>query len=99
MVCKIYYSKIISIVAGALFLGLATPVLAATLSLTPATGTYTVGGLFTTTVVVTSSDKPANALSGLVTFPTDRLEVGQPEPHHEDGRGESGDARPDPPVG
>jgi hypothetical protein len=72
---KIYYSKIISIVAVVLFLGLATPVLGATLSLTPATGTYTVGVPFTTTVVVTSSDKTANALSGLVTFPTDRLEV------------------------
>ncbi|MFH1170797.1 MAG: cohesin domain-containing protein [Candidatus Vogelbacteria bacterium] len=75
MVRQIYYTKIISVVTAAFFLGLAAPVLGATLSLTPATGAYTVGAPFTATVVVTSSDKVANALSGVVTFPTNRLEV------------------------
>jgi len=50
-------------------------VFAATLSLSPAAGTYPLGVTFTSTVTVASPDQAANAISGLIAFPADRLEV------------------------
>lgn len=78
MVYRFYLSKIIlasAILTFLSFFGLATVSFAATLSITPATGTYTVGVPFSSTVVVSSADQAANALSGVITFPADRLAV------------------------
>lgn len=49
--------------------------LAATLSFTPAVGTYDKEETFTVGVYVGSVDKSMNAASGTVTFPTDKLQV------------------------
>ena len=48
---------------------------AANLSLVPASGTYTVGDPIAVSVYVASSDRAVNALSGVVSFPPDTLEV------------------------
>lgn len=49
--------------------------LAATLSFTPAVGTYEKEATFSVGVYVGSLDKSMNAASGTVTFPTDKLQV------------------------
>jgi hypothetical protein len=48
---------------------------AASLFFSPATGSYTVGKTFTVNVMVASSDQAANAYSGTITYPTDKLEM------------------------
>lgn len=48
---------------------------AATLSLSPGVGEYQVGQTFTAQVVVSSSDKLVNAVSGTLEFPSDKLSV------------------------
>lgn len=48
---------------------------AATLSLSPASGSYGVGGIFTVQVVVSSIDQALNAVSGVLSFPPDKLSV------------------------
>ncbi|MDO8583867.1 MAG: hypothetical protein Q7R83_01680 [bacterium] len=48
---------------------------AASLYLSPASGTYTIRQNFTVNVNVASADQAMNALSGTVSFPTDRLQV------------------------
>ncbi len=48
---------------------------AATLSLSPSSGTYSKGSSFTVSVLVSSTDKTMNAASGLIAFPTDLLSV------------------------
>ena len=65
-----------SIVLSLLFF-FAVPVFAsaATLGISPASGSYTVGKTFAATVVVSSSDQSINAVSGTLTFPTNELQV------------------------
>jgi hypothetical protein len=48
---------------------------AATMYLSPASGTYAVGKTFTVNVVVSTPDQAANAYSGTVTYPKDKLEM------------------------
>jgi hypothetical protein len=48
---------------------------AATLSLSPSSGTYAVGSSISVSVLVSSTDKTMNAASGLISFPTDLLSV------------------------
>lgn len=67
---KIIFSAVIALV----FL-LPSPIFAATLSLSPATGTYPLGSTFTATVMVGSGGVATNAFSGIITFPTDKLTV------------------------
>ncbi len=55
--------------------GFAQAALAATLSVSPGSGTYSVAQTFTVNVLVSSSDQPMNAAQGVITFPKDLLEV------------------------
>ena len=48
---------------------------AASLGISPSTISRTVGSTFSTVIYLSSSDKAANAASGIVTFPKDKLEV------------------------
>jgi len=48
---------------------------AASLQLSPASGSYAVDQTFAVTVSVSSADRAMNSVSGVVTFPTDSLEV------------------------
>lgn len=48
---------------------------AASVYLSPASGTYKVGQTFTVGVYVTSADQAVNAYSGTITFPGDQVEV------------------------
>jgi hypothetical protein len=48
---------------------------AASLSVSPRSGTYEVGSTFSIGIVVDSSDKAFNAVSGKLSFPTDTVEV------------------------
>jgi hypothetical protein len=52
-----------------------TFVFAATLSLSPGTGVYQVGGTWTTRVVVNTAGKPINAAEGTLSFNTSELQV------------------------
>ncbi len=71
--------KVICLSFGAaLFLLLATraaPAEAASLYLAPSSGEHAVGQSFSLTVGVSSPDQAANAVSGTVSFPVDKLEV------------------------
>jgi hypothetical protein len=49
--------------------------LAATLMLSPQSGTYSKGSYITVNVIVSSPDKTMNAASGIINFPTDVLSV------------------------
>jgi hypothetical protein len=66
-----------SFMAGILLLSflMSDTALAATLSFTPAVGTYEKDATFSVVVYVGSIDKSMNAASGTVTFPTDKLQV------------------------
>jgi hypothetical protein len=48
---------------------------AASLYFSPASGSHTIGQIFTTSVYVSSSDQAINAASGIISFPKDKLEV------------------------
>lgn len=48
---------------------------AATLYLAPLSGSYEVGDMFTVWVYASSVDKPMNAASGVISFPSDKLKV------------------------
>ena len=48
---------------------------AASLSLSPFSGSYSVGQTFTVSVYVSSPDQAMNAVSGMITFPVDKLQV------------------------
>lgn len=48
---------------------------AATLFFSPASGSYVVGKTFTVNVMVASTDQAANAYSGTISYPTDKLEM------------------------
>lgn len=55
--------------------GFARAARAATLSVSPGSGTYSVAQTFTVNVLVSSSDQPMNAAQGVIAFPKDLLEV------------------------
>lgn len=68
---KIYKIVLLFLIAALLPL----TVDAASLSFYPASGSYNVGSSFTVGVYVSSSDQSINAASGVISFPTDMLEV------------------------
>lgn len=57
------------------FFCFASSVSAANLSLSPASGLYSVGDTFSVQVVVSSQDKSINAVSGILNFSADKLQV------------------------
>jgi hypothetical protein len=59
---------------SALF-GVAATAQAATMFPSPGSGTYDVGKTFSVSVLVSSTDKAMNAASGVISFPSDKLEV------------------------
>lgn len=63
-----------ALVITALFL-MPSPVLAATLGFSPTNVTVSVGSTMTETVVVSSTNQAINAVSGVVSFPADLLQV------------------------
>ena len=48
---------------------------AATLLMSPSSGTYTIGSTFSVSAYVSSTDQAMNAASGMISFPSDKLEV------------------------
>ena len=62
-------------VLGFLLLSIATPVFAADLMITPSSGSYSVGKDFTVLIKVSTPDQSANAFSGEIGYPTDKLRV------------------------
>jgi len=62
----------LTIVCGSLLFATQTTH-AATLYFSPASGSYAVGKIFTVNVMVASTDQAANAYSGTITYPTDKL--------------------------
>lgn len=58
-----------------LFFLLPISAFAATLAVTPASGNYSVGTTFTASIAVQSDGTPLNAVSGILSFPADELEV------------------------
>lgn len=50
-------------------------VLAATAYFSPASGSYSVGSILSTSVFISSADQAMNAASGVISFPPDKLEV------------------------
>ena len=69
------YQKIIFSAVIALAVFLPSQLLAATLSIRPATATYSIGGSFVVDVVVDSADQALNAVSGQLSFPVALLDV------------------------
>lgn len=65
----------ISIIAIVLFFCLVTYASAASLSLSPASGSYFTGDNVSVQIVVSSADQPINAVSGTLTFPADKLQI------------------------
>lgn len=57
------------------FVSVAHTTHAATLFFSPSSGSYAVGKTFTVNVLVGSADQAANAYSGTITYPTDKLEM------------------------
>lgn len=64
-----------TISAGVFFFSGVSTASAATLSISPASATHTVGETFTLSVRVSSANQAMNAASGVVNFPTDLLQV------------------------
>lgn len=58
-----------------LVLGAFTPVEAAYLSTSPASGSYSVGDSFAVNILVSSPDQAVNAVSGSLIFPADKLQI------------------------
>ena len=48
---------------------------AATLSLSPSSGTYVVGETFSVSIIANSANQALNAIDSIVSFPTDKLQV------------------------
>lgn len=69
---KILYTFLIALFV---FGGTADAAYAASLRLSPASGSYASTRTFTVSVLVSSSDQAINAVSGRITFPTDVLQV------------------------
>ena len=57
------------------FLFFASVANAASLNFSPASGSYAVGSLVSLNALVSSADKAINAVSGVISFPKDKLEV------------------------
>lgn len=74
---KLIYTKLFLAVIGfaLLFVCGAKSVEAATLYISPASGSYTVGGVFSVNIFVSSTDHAMNAASGIISFPQEKLEV------------------------
>jgi hypothetical protein len=70
-----FLPKAISLFIVAVVLLTTTPALAATLTLSPASGSYNVGSTISVSVLANSSDTALNAVSGTLTFSRDLLEV------------------------
>ncbi len=69
---KIFFVSLFSLVFfGSSFLFVS----AATLSLSPSTGTRSVGSSFSVSIYVGSSDQAMNAVSGVISFPSNKLSV------------------------
>jgi hypothetical protein len=64
----------VSIIVGIFFCSTVI-VFAASLSLSPASGSYSAGDSFLVQVVVSSKNEAINAVSSTITFPTDKLQV------------------------
>ncbi len=78
MYANVVQDKVVAgilVIVGFVFFACAGTAHAATLSLTPSSGTYAAGETLTASLVVTSADQAINAVSGTVTFPKDLLEV------------------------
>ena len=69
---KLSLSSIILIIAGSI---LPVFVFAADLYFSPATGSYNIGQTFPVDVYVSSTDQAINAVSGVISFPSDKLKV------------------------
>jgi len=68
--------KVYKIIWLSLFLGLIPfGIEAATLSFSPSSGSYAVGNSISVNVFISNSDQSMNAASGVVSFPSDKLEV------------------------
>lgn len=74
---KIFYPKIIILIFSTILLiGLTiNSAEAATMQFSPATGNYNLGATFSVGVFVSSPTQAMNAASGVISFPTDKLEV------------------------
>lgn len=68
-------NKIGIIIVSCFLLLVASQTQAASLYLSPSLGTHTVGSTFSVSVYVSSPDQAANAASGVILFPQDKLEV------------------------
>lgn len=66
---------LVLLILSIISLSLPGVVKAASLYLSPASGSYQVGKTFSITVYITSSEQAMNAVSGVISFPTDKLEV------------------------
>lgn len=66
---------LLSITLAIVSLAVPISVFAASLYLSPATGSYNVGQSFSVSVYVSSADQAMNAVSGVISFPSDKLEV------------------------
>ena len=55
--------------------GIFSTVEAASLSISPSSGTHNVGQTFSVSVYVSSADQSMNAVSGIITFPADKLQI------------------------
>lgn len=69
---KVLLFSLIFLCGGVFFAGQAS---AANLYLSPSTGSYLVGAIIPVSINISSSDQSMNAASGIVFFPTDKLEV------------------------
>jgi len=71
---NIFFLILLIFISGVFFAGTQTAE-AATLFLSPASGSFAKGRTFTVSVYVASSDQAMNAVSGIISFPHDKLEV------------------------
>lgn len=65
----------VGVVTIAMFFCSVTTVSAATLSLSPASGSYSTGDTIPVQIVVSSPNEPVNAVSGVLTFPVDKFQI------------------------
>lgn len=68
-------TALLALILGLYFGTAALPAHAASLLLSPQSGTYSVGNTFSVSVVVSSPDQNINAFSGDLSFPSDKLQV------------------------
>lgn len=72
---RLFLFSCLAVSTVALFGLLSQHALAANMSFSPSSGSYTVGKTFSIGVYVSSSDQAMNAASGAISFPADKLEV------------------------